>query len=72
MSTRTPIFTICHIGCLILLFLTKAVNPLGIVAFLLNLAILIYDVIAIATQEKTILIIQKIKELNKIEEDEEK
>ena len=72
MSTRTPIFTICNIGCLILLFLTKAVNPLGVIAFLLNLAVLIYNVIAVATQEKTISIIQKIKELNEIEEDEKK
>lgn len=72
MNTRAFMFAICHTMGLILLFVSKAVTPLGIIAFLLNLALLIYNVIVVATQEKTILIIQKIKELNEIEEDEKK
>ena len=71
MNTRAFTFAICHIGCLILLFLTKAVNPLGIIAFLLNLVLLIYSIIVISTQKEVISIIQKIKELNE-EENEKK
>ena len=72
MNTRAFMFIIYNAMCLILLFLIKAVNPLGIIAFLLNLGNLIYYVIVVATQEKTISIIQKIKELNEVEEDEKK
>lgn len=72
MNTRVFVFIICHIICLILLFLVKAVNPLGIIAFLINLAVLIYDVIVIATQEEVNSIIQKIKDLNKEEVEEKK
>jgi hypothetical protein len=72
MNTRIFVFIICHIICLILLFLVKAVSPLGIIAFLINLADLIYDVIVIATQEEVTPIIQKIKRLNEVEKEEKK
>lgn len=63
MNTRAFIFAICNAMCLILLFVSKAVTSLGIIAFLLNLAVLIYNLIVIATQEKTISIIQKNKRI---------